>query len=230
MTNFLDPLIYGYRRVYNATGDLMPRRRKLKFLGASFADDEEGDTTVVNLTGEVSVPGDTGDLLLNVSDELAATAKLRLENSEIAHYGKPRHNETWADFYAGGDSFARTQWHDTDSVSDEEVTIGQISIPAEDHGDGILTVIFEASLSYDDSGIKGGNRAFKAAFRRNGGTLTRIGIENTSSGALWTGDPIGGLDADVFDNDTIELTMVGIEDIPINVIPSVHVIMSKPPA
>ncbi len=185
---------------------------------------ERGPQGPAGPPGKVVVPGNDGEVLVNLEGTLSATAKLKRVDSEIHHAGTPQHNEEWSNFYAGGDSFARSQWHDVTTEDATPTTIGTISIPVAEHGNGIITVIAEMSISYDDGGdTVGGNRAAKAVFRRSSGVLTRIGIENLSSSNFWEGDPIGGLDIDVVDNDSVKIEGTGIAA------PSVHVIFSKKP-
>ncbi len=183
-------------------------------------------------------PGNDGEVFINaggVADAggvLATTNRLTLVDDELEHSGNPRHREDTADFYApaGTRPLARSMWRDVDTTNATQTTIGRISLPAASLGDCIIIVILEMAISYVSSGMKGGNRSAKAYFKRTSGTLTRIGIDNTSSTNGWTGTAVGGVDIGVVDNDTIDVLGTGITATSINWTPSVHVIVSKPPA
>ncbi len=191
---------------------------------------ERGPQGPAGPPGRLVVPGNDGEVFVNNDGALGATAKLTRVDDEINHAGKPQHNETWADFKVPGRfGLARSQWLDVDTSNATPTNIGIIDVPDDEHGDGIITVIVELSISYDASGTKGGNRAAKASFKRSSGVLERIGIENLSSANHWEGTTVG-LDIDVIDNDTMKIAATGIAATDINWMGSVHVIFSKRPS
>lgn len=175
--------------------------------------------------------GSVGDLQYKGGTAtFSGTSKLRVESSEIVHTGTPLHKETRSEFYDGSaTSFSFSQWETGATTTDSAVTIGSIEL-ASGLGDCIVTVHADLTYSFVSSGAKGGNLAYKAAFKRSSGTLSRIGIADISIPTLLTGTESGGVDLATNGNTTIDIKPTGIADTNITWTASLHVQVAKVPA
>lgn len=180
----------------------------------------------------VSVGTDTQMLWSNAGD-IASTSKLTVSHStaEVTHTGKPNHSETRSEFHqADTYGVAWSQWGGcttTDGTTGTKFN-NPITIDA-GYGDGYVTVTVEVTYAFVGAGEQGGNYMKKATFKRTGGVLSRVAIENFTKTTLQSGMIPSNFDITVTDNNTIDPTVTGLGGVGMYWTESVHVQMAYDP-
>lgn len=225
----LDALIYGVRDVFNAVGEKMPRRSRIKFT-SGVTDDPLHDMIVVDTaTISLDAGGNPYEVQWNNAGALDGTPNLTIDatTGDIVHDGIPVHNEDYGLFKRSTGGFARPQWEDVITTNATATTLVTLSFPYSVWGNGYLTLIAECSIAYASGG---GNRCLKAVYKRTSGTLAKVNEVDNSNSSDWTGTAVGGFTTDNPDNDTIRLRGTGISSTSVQWLPNIHAIFAKIPA
>ncbi len=135
------------------------------------------------------------------------------------------------EFSSGGKpGRAFSDWDTVSTTNATPANVLSISVPAAIYGDAVIVVHVEVTASFVDSGnTVGGSLSKKAAFRRTGGTLTRVAISDLDDATLYTGPATGDFDIAVLDNNTIKVPVTGIAATNITWTASAHLQIAKVP-
>jgi hypothetical protein len=220
------------RNIFNFITDLSPDSPTVE-------DNPVDQRTEIPLTGFIgTVPGGAvGSMQYHGVDGsvpiFKGSSKILVVDADgnVEHSGAPLHAEDYADFIDGSEaSRARSQWMVGHTTNATPTVVGDITLPAGTFGDCAIFVQVRSPYAYVSSGttIACGILVKEAAFKRESGTLTRIGIIDTSPDGLSSGTQPGGLDVDVHTNDTIKVVATGIIAKNITTQTSIHVQLVKP--